>query len=138
MIRLACIEDIPQIAEGLFQLVDTTGWSLFSVRPTYGELHSFLLNKLVSPDDLMEVWVENGVVEAFCGGTMGQFYAPPNEVTVYEWGWYGPPKKAAKLWHSLLQWGLRRGAVLAGRATIEQTNSRTHIIERITWTRIAR
>lgn len=134
MIRQATIDDVPVIVQDLYDYVDTSEWKLlYMPNLTRPKLTRFVEHELLNPRSLLLVWEEEGKVTAFCGVHLGQFYAPPFVPTVCEWGWYGEPRNAVKLWITCCKWGKEHGAKLAGRAVIEPDSTDRRVHEHIIW-----
>lgn len=132
MVRLATHTDCPDIAQGLLELVPRTGWAMYKHGVTYQDVLEFVTNRLVDPSCVLYVY-DGGAVTAFCGASLSQLYVPPYHKTVYEWGWYGPPRQAALVWQAAKAWGKRHGAKLAGYISAKPGTSVTTIHEPYIW-----
>ncbi len=133
-LRLAQHSDIPQVAEMMFQLKSTTGWS-HAQHPGYNlpAITQFIAERLLDESSVVYVCSSGSDVVAFCGCRLGQLPWPPYLITIGEWGWAGPARESVRCWRACVQWGQRRGAGCAYRVSAQPGKKRTRITETVTW-----
>lgn len=133
MIRLATHTDVAEIAQGLYDLVQNTGWKHYPNDVGVADVEEFVMAKLMDPQCVMYVYERDGKVVAFCGAALGRMFIPPYHRSVYEWGWYGPKREAVKVWQQAVMWGRSKGAKIAGYVSAHP-GSRTNVVdEHIIW-----
>lgn len=134
MLRLATYEDIPEIVDGLIKLKQHTGWSQYR-QPGYNPsaLREFVTQQLNSAVSVCYVWDTGRGIQAFCGGELRRFNLPPYMPCVLEWGWYGPARESVRCWKKVRQWGVLRGAELAGRVHPRPATSKRRVVEEVIW-----
>ena len=137
MIRLATQDDVPAIVEGLYDFAESTKWrELYTTWPSRQTLREFVNRELTNPKSILYVYQDGEMITGFCGVSLSQFYTPPFIKTMFEWGWYGPPRVAASLWRQACNWAKERGVELAGRAVVLETSTPQKITEQMIWRRL--
>lgn len=139
MIRLATYTDIPYIVEGMVALKVRTGWACYLTDGyTHENLQQFVKDRLSDSQSILYISEPTaGSLQGFCGASLNQFYLPPYMPLLFEWGWFGSPKEAARCWRASVQWGLKRGVQLVGRVHVSKGTRPSKIIEQQVWKVVA-
>jgi len=119
---------VAEIAQGLHDLVQQTGWKQYPHGVTVAQVQAFVQEKLLDPQCVMYVYEVDSKVVAFCGAALGRMFVPPHHRSVYEWGWYGPKREAVTVWQRVVEWGRKKGATIAGYVSAKP-GTRTNVVE---------
>lgn len=137
MIRLATDDDIPTLITLLLAMKATSGWANEYEALNDDLIRIWVTERLHHARNLCVVWAaDDDRVTAFCGVTLNTQFHPPYVLYMHEWGWYGPPKQAARCWRHCTIWGKKHGAVYGYRGTNEPTLHPRRITERTTWEKL--
>jgi hypothetical protein len=137
MFRLATLDDTPALVDAMYKLKDQSQWAAVEEHAPTAQLTDWIRERLSSPRSVCYVWDDGrDDISAFCGASLSQFYLPPHMPTVFEWGWYGSPKRAVQCWRACCAWGKKHGAEWAGRVSGKVGTDPRRVIEAITWEKL--
>lgn len=142
-IRLADPTDYPSFVRGIERWRVRWGIEVADSRPGMtNSLKVEMLEWLMDNIDhenvtLYMAWDGDECVGA-CGGMMRRLVLPPHYLHVAEWVWWiedGVPKSVAvKLWREVEKWGVKHGARMSDRSTMQPTHrgwTELHTLRRV-------